>query len=1241
MKLFWLNCIVKINKLAIAAFFLTLFSSCATHKPQYGAGVTGTDSRSDTITEKPVHTLFLIGDAGYANEAHTQELFSVIREKFMASGKNTSLFFLGDNVYPAGMPDKDERDRKDAEGSLDSQIKLAKSFEGKTFFIPGNHDWYHGLKGLEEQNDYIEEKLDDNKSFLPGKGCGIDDIDIDDNTIAIVIDSQWFIEDWDDYPTINDDCDIKTREALFMELESELNKNQDKTIILAIHHPLMSSGTHGGYFSAEKQLFPLRYNVPLPIIGSLINMMRKASGYSTQDLQSRVYSTLADRIKTMLQERDNVIVISGHDHNLQYIHKDNIHQVISGAGSKMEAAKAVNPHDFSYGGTGYATVELYKDGSAKASFFGVQNGKEQKLFETRMLEKRQPVLKDYPDTFPAAVKATVYEPDVTQKSKTYRFLFGEHYRPYYGLPVEAETVLLDTLKGGLKPVRAGGGHQSKSLRLKDKDGKEYVMRGLKKSASRFLQAAVFEDQYIGDSFNDTYAEEFLMDFYTTGHPYAAFIIDDLSESAGVFHTNPKLYYMPKQDALEEFNEEYGNELYMFEERPVDEHNDLESFGKPDAIEGTDDVMENLREDSKYEIDERAYIRARLFDFLIGDWDRHTDQWRWGRYDGKDNVVYKPIPRDRDQAFTKYGGALLSLILKIPALRHMQTFDDDINNIKWFNREPYAQDLAFITRSGEDVWMEEAAKLRENLTDEAIDEAFTGLPKEIRDDETTKSIKANLKIRKQHLEKYVRDYRAVLLKTVVLTGTDKKERFIITRMPGGETEVRMYSLSKEGKEFLKHTKVYNRNQTKEIWIYGLDDDDSFEVKGDPENAIIIRLLGGQNHDIYNIENGKKIKVYDFKSKENTYKTDRKTKLVLTDDYETNSYDLKKPDYNVVAGYPMAGYNPDDGVKLGVHATFTINNFIRRPYTQKHSLEGNYYFATNGFELGYRGRFMNLASRWNFGLDVWYTSPNFSISYFGYGNETENYDEDFGKDFNRVKLQVFRVAPSLFRETRNGVSVAVQVPFETIEIDGTNDRFINREGVVAPYLFEHRQYAGVNGKFSFANYDNASLPALGMGFDLSAGWTGSLQNTKQNFPHFEGCINLVHRITRTDDLVFATRVKSRIIFNNDFEFYQGATLGGDNDLRAYRRERFTGKTSFSQSSDLRLTLGTLKAFVPMKYGILGGFDYGRVWINDDTSEKWHNSVGGALWLNAANTATVNVSYFYGEDGGRLSAGLTLSL
>src|SRR3989442_7273570 len=45
---------------------------------------------------------------------------------------------------------------------------------------------------------------------------------------------------------------------------------------------------------------------------------------------------------------------------------------------------------------------------------------------------------------------------------------------------------------------------------------------------------------------------------------------------------------------------------------------------------------------------------------IWDWDRHPDQWRWARFDQGDLHVWRPIPRDRDQAFSRLDGVLPGL-----------------------------------------------------------------------------------------------------------------------------------------------------------------------------------------------------------------------------------------------------------------------------------------------------------------------------------------------------------------------------------------------------------------------------------------------------------------------------------------------------------------------------------------------------------------------------------------------------
>ena len=165
------------------------------------------------------------------------------------------------------MPKKGHKDRDQAEHRLNVQIEAMKDFEGKTVFIPGNHDWYgDGLKGLKRQEDYIEKALKDKNAFQPEKGCPIEKIDISENIVLLALDTEWYLTNWDNHPTINDNCEIKSRNEFFLEIEGELKKNDEKTILIAMHHPAYTNGSHGGHFNANKHLFPFSPYIPLPVI---------------------------------------------------------------------------------------------------------------------------------------------------------------------------------------------------------------------------------------------------------------------------------------------------------------------------------------------------------------------------------------------------------------------------------------------------------------------------------------------------------------------------------------------------------------------------------------------------------------------------------------------------------------------------------------------------------------------------------------------------------------------------------------------------------------------------------------------------------------------------------------------------------------------------------------------------------------------------------------------------------------
>lgn len=294
-------------------------------------------ARLEPASDTPLHTFYLIGDGGQSPEGKLNPALKLFKERLAKADKNSTAIFLGDNIYPAGMPSKKHEDYTNAKNSIDAQLKTLEDFQGKTLFIPGNHDWYaDGLKGLKRQQEYIQKTLDSKKVFFPKNGCPVEKIDINDEVVVIAIDSEWYLTNWDKHPNMNDDCEIKDREKFFEEMEGLIKKNADKTTIIAMHHPVTSYGPHGGQFSMKQQLFPANNGIPIPILGTLANILRKTGGVSRADLQNPRYNEFRKRIVTLAQYSQKVIFVSGHEHSQQYIVEDNTPQIVSGSGAKKE-----------------------------------------------------------------------------------------------------------------------------------------------------------------------------------------------------------------------------------------------------------------------------------------------------------------------------------------------------------------------------------------------------------------------------------------------------------------------------------------------------------------------------------------------------------------------------------------------------------------------------------------------------------------------------------------------------------------------------------------------------------------------------------------------------------------------------------------------------------------------------------------------------------------------------------------
>lgn len=1240
----------KNNIFLTIPLLLLLMYGCASSDPKYRQDQPKKEFSYPT-GKKIEKSFYLLGDGGYAQPGGTSEGL-IIFKKFMDSVKATGNYtlFLGDNIYPVGMPAENTKRRKQAEYRLDAQVDAVEGYKGNVLFIPGNHDWYNkGLKGLVRQKNYLEERLEDQLTWTPNIGCGLEIIDISDKIKLIVIDSQWYLTDWNNHPLVNKDCaEIKTREAMFLEVETELKKSQNKTIIIALHHPLYTNGVHGGKYNFNQHIYPSQKKIPVPILGSLVTLVRTTGGISIQDAQNERYKSLVDRLETIGKDAERLVFVSGHEHSLQYIINDNIKQIVSGSGSKATYATLSNDGLFAYPGQGFAVYDIFEDGASWVSFYGNINNHPKLLYQTEV----HPAPEDFdtsglPEEFPPTITTSIYTEEETEKSGTFETLWGERYRKLYGTEVELKVADLDTLYGGLEPMRIGGGHQTVSLRVKDSLDREYNMRRIRKSAVQYIQAVAFKDKPVEDAFRNTIAEDFLKDLYTASHPYAFLAVPTLASAIGVHHTNPEVFYLPKQKKLGKFNEVHGDDVYMIEERPEENWLGKESFGKPNHdIESTSGMFERLRRDEKYSLNEPAYVRARIFDMLIGDWDRHQDQWRWAEIeDEKGNRIFEPIPRDRDQVFSNYDGAFFGTLRAFAGFsKQFGVYGEDIEDIKWFNIAAVGLDRELLQNVGKETWLEQAKFIQENITNEIIQQAFEKLPEKTAG-EITNSIIKNLQGRRDNIIDIARRYYDYMASLAIVTGTDKDDFVDIIRLGNGETRIVVFRNKGGEKAEVISDKVYRKEETEEIWVYGLDDDDIFEITGEDENDLIfVRVIGGHNNDVFKVaaNSGKKIKIYDHSSLPNTVESKGKAKIRFRDNYEQNTYDKDKKTYTSGSLTPGLGYNPDDGFKIGLRTSFTSYGFKRNPFTTQHSFAAGYYFATQGFDLSYKGEFAHILGRFNLAVGAYFTSPAYANNFFGFGNETPNYDDSRSFEYNRTRISTIRAEAGFERESPFGSYFSYMASFEGIKVDETQGRFITEEfKPTEANFFERKYFAGLEGTYRYESYDNLLNPTNGMKFELVLGGKMNVEKTAKNYGYFMPYLEFFNALIRSRKLVLNSRVQAHLNMGDDYEFYQAATLGGQSGLRGYRLQRFTGKSAFAAGADLRYSFDQFKTrFLPVQIGVFGGYDVGRVWARYEDSNLWHDSYGGGIWINSAEAISGTFSLFGSEEGLRFSFGFGLS-
>lgn len=305
--------------------------------------------------------------------------------------------------------------------------------------------------------------------------------------------------------------------------------------------------------------------------------------------------------------------------------------------------------------------------------------------------------------------STFYKGNLLKKT-----MQGENYRKAWATPHKVPVVFLDTLYGGMKILKEGGGSQTHSLKLQSSDGVMYSLRSINKDP----------ESHVPEIARTLGLENIVIDGISAMHPYGAVVAAALADAAGVLHTNPIPVFIPKQEHLGEYNEKYGNRLYLLEYETEGDVN-WTPFKNVVTILETEDLQElKMTEKEKLVIDKKAFIKARLFDMLIGDWDRHAKQWGWIIKKEQGQLIAHPLPADRDNVFFKLEGVIPNLVSHKNIEPMVRPFEEKIDYLPGL---VYPIDQYFLFNTPEEYFVEVAKELQEVLTDEKIELALRVWP----------------------------------------------------------------------------------------------------------------------------------------------------------------------------------------------------------------------------------------------------------------------------------------------------------------------------------------------------------------------------------------------------------------------------------------------------------------------------------------------------------------------------------
>jgi hypothetical protein len=620
--------------------------------------------------------------------------------------------------------------------------------------------------------------------------------------------------------------------------------------------------------------------------------------------------------------------------------------------------------------------------------------------------------------------------------------------------------------------------------------------------------------------------------------------------------------------------------------------------------------------------------------LIGDWDRHEDQWRWADVERDDRRYWLPVPRDRDNAFFHADGLVEPIGSMVRP--YVIAFEETYPNLYGLTYNARPLDRLILPVLPLEEWYGVAAELQRRLTDEVIADAVAALPPpyfELNGAELERKLVA----RRDRLPELIPEFYAQLVHEAEVFGTDEDDTVEIVR--GGEGSVSLRVEDEDGRPYFE--RLFVPGETREVRVFLNGGDDRTVVRGNDSGGILVRVIGGADddrfEDVTGVGSGRTI-FYDAAG-DNEFvvgpatRIDRRPYEPPVADTLTRNNEPPSRDWGAGQSWfsPLVDWRSEIGPVVGGGPTWTRYGFRRSPYATRFGAQVQVAPQELLFGVAVEGRRRLTGDRGETRFDA--QATQIAVTRFhGFGNDTPD-----GPNPDRMLVWNTRYDASAgitrFLSAASRIGLGPTVSYIHPEPEpGSPAELLDAPG---------NEAFGVGGLELTVEHDSRDLepyPRRGVHFTARvAGYPLVWGDAEEAFVRSTATAATYLPVPFPLETTLAVRAGGEHVAGAA-PFQYAATLGGGSSLRGHRTDRFTGDLSVFGSAELRTSLGRVNLLIARgDIGTIALADVGRVFLSGFDSDSWHSAFGGGLWFGPIDrTFTGHVLFTVGERQS-LSAGM----